>query len=72
MIQKLRSADDRTINKIWAYSGPPQGVFRLLAPRSDNTEIDKEGIDRIQRRIVISFNQQVAIARVALDEELQG
>ena len=64
-------ADDNTINEIWDYIGPRRGVFRFLAPRKDNTEIDKEEIDRIQRKIVVSFNQQVAIARVVLDEKMQ-
>ena len=72
MVYKLRSADDRAINKIWEYIGPRQGVFQLLVPRRDNTEIDKEEMDRNQRKIVFSFNQQAAIARVALDKKLYG
>ena len=67
-IRKLRSADDRAINEVIGYYGPRQGVFRFLAPRGGIAEEDSEEIDMIQRRIRISFNQQVAIARVALDE----
>ena len=35
------------------------------------SEEDIEEIDRIQNRIRISFNQQVAIARVVLEESEQ-
>ena len=72
VVYKLRSADDRAINEIWEYIGPCREVFRLLAPRRDNTEIGKEEMDRIQRKIVVGFNQQIAIARVALEETLYG
>ena len=68
---KLRSADDRAINEVIGYYGPRQGVFRFLAPRGGIAEEDSEEIDMIQRRIRISFNQQVAIARVALDGILE-
>ena len=67
-IRKLGSADDRAINEVIGYYGLRQGVFRFLAPRGDIFEEDSEEIEMIQRRIRISFNQQVAIARVALDE----
>merc|ERR1712002_764039 len=62
-IRKLRSADDRAIKEIISYYGPRKGVFRFLASRDDTVEEDIEEIDRIQNRIRISFNQQVAIAR---------
>ena len=39
-----------------------------MASRRYRAEVDIEEIDRIQKKIKISFNQQVAIARVALDE----
>ena len=45
VVYKLRSADDRAINESWEYIGPCQGVFRLLAPIRDNTEIDKKEMD---------------------------
>ena len=67
-IQKLRSADDKAIIEVIGYYGPRQGLFRFLASREDIVEENIEEIDRIQNRIRISFNQQVAIARVALEE----
>ena len=67
-IRKLRSADDRAIREVIGYYGPRQGLFRFLASREGIVEEDSEEIDRIQKRIRISFNQQVAIARVALEE----
>ena len=67
-IQKLRSADDRAIIEIIRYYGPRKGLFRFLASRDDTVEEDIEEVDRIQNRIRISFNQQVAISRVALEE----
>ena len=42
-----------------------------MASRRYRADVDIEEIDRIQRKIMISFNQQVSIARVALDERTQ-
>ena len=70
-IRRLRSADDRAIKEIISYYGPRKGIFRFLASRDDTVEEDIEEIDRIQNRIRISFNQQVAIARVVLEESEQ-
>ena len=67
-IRKLRTAEDRAINEIMGYYGPRQGVFRFLVPRGGSVEEDSKEIYTIQKRIRIIFNQQVAIARVALDE----
>ena len=71
IIRRLRSADDRAIKEILSYYGPRKGIFRFLAPRDDIVEEDIEEIDRIQNKIRISFNQQVAIARVVLEESEQ-
>ena len=67
-ICKLRSADDRAIREVIGYYGLRQGLFRFLASREGIVEEDSEEIDKIQKRIRISFNQQVAIARVTLEE----
>ena len=70
-IRKLRSADDRAIKEIISYYGPRKGLFRFLVSWEDTVEEDIEEVDRIQNRIRISFNQQVAIARVVLEEREQ-
>ena len=70
-IRKLRSADDRAIKEIISYYGPRKGLFQFLVSREDTVEEDIEEVDRIQNRIRISFNQQVAIARVVLEESEQ-
>ena len=67
-IRKLRSADDRAIREVIGYYGPRQGLFQFLASREGIVEEDSKEIDKIQKRIRISFNQQVAITRVALEE----
>ena len=67
-VRRLRPTDDRAIKEMMMrYNGPRQGVFRLMVPRSCSIEVDNEEIDRNQKKIKISFNKQVAIARVALD-----
>ena len=42
--------------------------YLASVPRLYAHTVDNEEIDMIQKRIRISFNQQVNIARVALDE----